>query len=272
MNRSFNLLIALFGVVFLFSCAPKTLGEIASTEKLPKKKDKELLEVLDSLSQVKPKTFYSKLAVDYKDTTRSISFKTSTKIVTDSAFNAIITYMKIPIVTAMITRDSVTVVNKRDKCYQKQTLSYIREMFGIDFSYRNVEELFLGRPLDYDVNQKYFVINNPYQYAVSTHKKKDKRRLDRKAKDDIIITYFLTPDGKNIRRTSVLSPSDSTEIIVDYTERELINTIRVPKKVEIEIKTPRNHMLVRLEYEKTEIDEPQELIIVIPDSYEKCDN
>ena len=39
----------------------------------------------------------------------------------------------------------------------------------------------------------------------------------------------------------------------------------------IQITTPRNKILVRLEYEKIEINEPQELIIVIPENYEKCD-
>ena len=44
----------------------------------------------------------------------------------------------------------------------------------------------------------------------------------------------------------------------------------VPEEVFIKIKTPRNTMFIQLKYEKAEIDEPQELIIVIPEKYEKC--
>jgi ABC-type microcin C transport system permease subunit YejE len=274
MTQFIKFVFAVFGLLWLGSCAPKFVTAIDETiplEKLPKKKDKELVETLDSLALVKPKTFYSKLSVDYKDTTREISFKTSLKIVSDSAVNAIITYAKIPIVTTMITKDTIKVVNRKDKCYVIQTLNYIKDNFGIDFTYNNIEELFLGRPLDYNVEQKYFVINDPYRYQISSHRKREKKRFERRAKEDIIINYFLTNDAKELKKTTIFSPSDTTEISVDYLSFQADKGIKVPENVLIQIKTPRNRIYVRLEYEKIEINEPQELIIVIPENYEKCD-
>lgn len=273
MNPFIKISISILGLFWLSSCAPKFvsgLDESLPLEKLPKKKDKELVETLDSLALVKPKSFYSKLSVDFKDTTREISFKTSLKIVSDSAVNAIITYAKIPIVTTMITKDTIKVVNRRDKCYVIQTLNYIKENFGIEFTYQNIEELFLGRPLDYNVNQKYFVINDPYRYQISSHRKREKKRFERKAKEDIIINYFLTNDAKDLKKTTIFSPSDSTEISVDYLSFQVDKGMKVPENVFIQIQTPRNKIFVRIEYEKIEINEPQELIIVIPENYEKC--
>ena len=118
MTQFIKLVFTIFGLLWLGSCAPKFVTSIDETlpqEKLPKKKDKELVETLDSLALIKPKSFYSKLSVDYKDTTREISFKTSLKIVSDSAVNAIITYAKIPIVTTMKTMETIIVVNRTDK-------------------------------------------------------------------------------------------------------------------------------------------------------------
>jgi len=270
MNRNFSLLSLLLLSSMLFSCARKMTEEIVVAEKLQKRKEKELVAVLDSLALVKPKTFYSKLSVDFKDTSTNISFKTSLKIVTDSAVNAIITYAKIPIVTAMITTDSIIVVNKRDKCFERETLSYIKDKFGIDFTYQNIEELFLGRPLDYNVDQKYFVVHDPYNYSISSHKKRERKRLDRKPKEDIVINYILSKDAKELSKTTITSPSDSTEIIVDYNSRKLVKNINVPYEVVIQITTPRNVMYIKLEYEKVEVDEPQELLIIIPEKYEKC--
>lgn len=270
MNRNFSLLLLLFISSVLFSCAKNMTEEIVVVEKLHKRKERELVAVLDSLALVKPKTFYSKLSVDFKDTSTNISFKTSLKIVTDSAVNAIITYAKIPIVTAMITTDSIIVVNKRDKCFERQTLTYIKDKFGIDFSYQNIEELFLGRPLDYNVDQKYFVVHDPYNYSISSHKKRERKRLDRKSKEDIIINYILSNDAKELSKTTIVSPSDSTEIVVDYKSRKLVKDINVPYEVLIKIATPRNIMYIKLEYEKVEVDEPQELLIIIPEKYEKC--
>ena len=273
MIQFIKLVFSVVGLFWLVSCSPKFVADMNESlplEKLPKKKDKELLETMDSLALLKPLTFYTKLSVDYKDTSREISFKTSVKLVSDSAFNAIITYAKIPIVTTMITKDTIKVVNRRDKCYVIQTLSYIKENFGIDFTYTNTEELFLGRPLDYNVNQKYFVINDPYYYQISSHRKREKKRFERKAKDDLIINYFLTNDAKELKKTTISSPSDTTEITVDYLSFQTAKGLKVPERVLIQIKTPKNKIFVRLEYEKIEINEPQELIIVIPENYEKC--
>jgi len=266
--RFFFFLLLVMGCI---GCSKKMTEHVISTEKLPKIKDKELVATLDSLHEIKVKTFYTKLSVDYKDTTRDISFKTSIKNVTDSAVNAIITYARIPIFTAMVTTDTVLVVNKTDKCYTKASLGYIKENFGIDFSYANIEELILGKPIDYSMDQRYFVINNPYQYIISSHRKKERRRLERKAKDDILIFYTLNDQAKQIESMAVESPSDSTTVIIDYLTWQTINDIQVPKEVYIYIKTPKNHITVRLEYEKVEINEPQELIIIIPESYEICD-
>jgi hypothetical protein len=274
MTQFIKLICAIFGLFWLSSCSPKFVTETNQPiplEKLPKIKDKDLLQTMDSLALIKLQSFYSKLSVDYKDTTREISFKTSLKIVSDSAFNAIITYAKIPIVTMMITKDTLKLINRKDKCYVIQTLNYIKENFGIDFTYKNIEELFLGRPLDYKFDQKYFVINDPYRYHISSHRKREIKRFERKAKDDIIINYFLTNDAKELKKTVISSPSDTTEITVDYLSFQRHKSIRVPEKLMIQITTPRNKILVRLEYEKIEINEPQELIIVIPENYEKCD-
>jgi hypothetical protein len=94
--------------------------------------------------------------------------------------------------------------------------------------------------------------------------------LDRKPKEDIVINYILSKDAKELSKTTITSPSDSTEIIVDYNSRNLVKNINVPYEVVIKIKTPRNVMYIKLEYEKVEVDEAQELLIIIPEKYEKC--
>jgi hypothetical protein len=249
-------------------------------EKLPKKKPQELIDVMDSLSHRKPTFFYTKISTDFSDTNRNISFKTSIRMVKDSAINTLITYAKIPMINSIIDVDTVTIVNKRDKCYIIQSLSYIKENFGIDFNYRNMEELILGMPLDYDITQKYFAIHDPYNYIVSSHKKRELKKLDRPdrqvdnrqlEKDDIIIKYYLTDDGHGLKAMNIESPSDSTIIQVDYLTREMVQNYNIPKTVNIVITSPRNQMRINMEYDKIEIDQPQPLFLVIPEGYEKCE-
>jgi hypothetical protein len=171
--------------------------------------------------------------------------------------------------------DSVTIVNKRDKCYIRQSLGYIKDNFGIDFNYRNIEELILGMPLDYDTAQKYFMIHDPHNYIVSSHKKRELKRIDRQDKvpqrEDIAIQYYLTDDAQSLKGMFIESPSDTTSIKVEYITREMVSSYNVPKEVYIVITSPRNQMRINMNYNKIEIDEPQPLHLVIPEGYEKCD-
>ncbi|MEY4602978.1 MAG: hypothetical protein RIT43_270 [Bacteroidota bacterium] len=270
MIRSINVL--LLAGVFLLSCAKK----MTETErvKLARKKTPELVMVMDSLSHKKPDFFYTKIATEFSDTNRNLNFKTSVRMVCDSAINTLITYANIPVVNAMITNDSVTIVNKRDKCYIKQSLGFIKENFGVDFNYRNLEELILGMPLDYDTTQKYFQIHDPYNYTLSSHKKRDLKRIDRMdrgPKEDVIIKYFLSDSLNSLKGMHIESPSDSTTIQVDYLSRENQKGFEIPKDVYIIITSPRNQIRISMTYNKTEIDEPQPLPFVIPEGYESCE-
>ena len=58
-----------FAVVLLASCGNRR----GDGEKLPKVKDKVLVETLDSLSQQNFDSFYSKMSTQYKDSSRNVS-------------------------------------------------------------------------------------------------------------------------------------------------------------------------------------------------------
>lgn len=263
-----------FGFVVLIalsaaSCSRKVVGE--GMEKLERRKTNELVATLDSLSTLKPRFFYSKISTKYRDTTQRVSFKTSIRMVKDSAINALITFAAIPIYNSMLTPDTLTLLNKRNKCYTKAQLSFLKENFGVAFDYRNVEELILGLPLAYDTNQKYFQIHNPFNYIISSHRKREIRRSDRRDLDEIIIKYFLSNDAKALKRMEIESPGDSTRIQVDYLSREMVSNYNVPKDVQINIRTPRNEIIIEMSYDKIEIDEPQSLFMIIPEGYEICE-
>ncbi|MES2800299.1 MAG: DUF4292 domain-containing protein [Bacteroidota bacterium] len=261
-----QLLVVCFGASLLTSCAKKLTD--GGQEKLPKVKATELVAVLDSISKLQPKYFYSKVSTRYQDTTRSNSFKTSIRLTQDSAVHTIISFAGIPLITALVTTDSVLISNKKDKCFIRQPLSYVKENFGVDFDYDNIEELILGLPLDYDTTQKYFQIHDPYNYILSSHKE---REIKRNEDDEVVLKYFFTNDIKQLRAIEIESPMDTTKITINYVTREQIGAYSVPKNLNVEIRSPRNHIFIDMEYEKTEVDVPKEMIIIIPESYEKCE-
>lgn len=261
-----------FGIsILLFSSCAKKLTEVEAV-KLPRVKEKVLMATLDSISLRKPEFLYSKLDSHFADGERDVNFKTSLRMKVDSAVNAIITYAKIPIITAMVTSDTVKISNKRDKCYIIENLGYFRNTFGIDFKYKNIEELLLGLPLDYNIDEKYFQIHDPYNYIVSSHRKRKIKRTEKgKTDEDILMKYYIHEDLKSIKRIEIESVEDSTHIDIHYLSRQEEKGYLIPKTMKVEIKTPKKIILIELEFDKAEINEPKELFIVIPESYGKCE-
>lgn len=279
--RNINWFVSI-GVLFIFaSCAPRPVEE--KLEKLEKQKPGVLLAVMDSLSYQRPESFYTKLKCQFNDTTRKLNFRTSIRCIKDSVMNPMITYAGIPIVNSLIRPDSLFISNRKDKCAVRTTMSFLKESFGVDFEYQNVEELLLGLPVAYDTAQKYFPINDPHHYIISSHRKREikfptkekkdlgiKKEQDDDRDDDVVIQYFIHPSLQSIKRMIILSPEDSTKIVVDYISRDTINGYLIPNEVEIDILTPRNHINLYLEYDKTEVNTPQEIYFVIPEDYEDC--
>lgn len=265
-----NISILAFFSVLQTACSKKLIAE--NTVKVERKKTQELLDKLDSISLRKPNTFYTKIATKFKDTTQDVSFKTSIRLVKDSAINALITYATLPVFNSIVTPDSVQILNKRQKCITKTKLSYIKENFGIAFEYKNVEELLLGLPLAYDGDQKYFQIHDPYNYIISSHRKREIKKADKKEKlqDDIIIKYFLNTDLSTLKKLEIESKEDTAKIEVNFLSWQMVDSFSVPQEVYIVIQTARNKMEISMNYDKVQINVPQQIVFVIPEEYGEC--
>ena len=145
--------------------------------------------------------------------------------------------------------------------------------------------------------QKYFQIHDPYNYIISSHRKriikKESKNKHEKEKDNnrdnilrrerngndedndednVIIRYFIHPSLKSISRMVIDSPEDTTHISIDYLSRDTVGTYLLPKEVVIDIVTARNHIVLTMDYDKTEINTPQEIYFVIPEEYDICNS
>lgn len=238
--------------------------------KLEKLKDTEITDVLDSLSSTEYRYFYTKLSTKYKDSAQSVSFKTSIRITRDSAVNALVTFARFPVLNAIVSKDSVQLTDKQKKCYSKESLSYLKESFGLDFSHSNVEELFFGMPVGYVKGDKYYRVDDPFNYTISSHSKREIKKNEKKDEREIITFYTLTDDLKQLKNIVIESPQDSTIIRLDYLSFEVVDGFIMPFEVTVSIESPKKSIFVQLEYNKTRIDEPEPIYFTIPEGYEQC--
>lgn len=260
--------IVVVGFLITMSCSR---NNTEGFEKLPKVKDDVLIEVLDSLHQQEVSYFYSKIGTKFKDSARSVSFKTSIRMINDSLINALIKYANIPIMNTLISPDSIIISNKREKCYVKQSLGYIKEQFGVDFTHENVEQFILGLPMGYEPEEKYYQVNGTDGYIIGSHRKKDIKKNERQNKKEIITYFKFSRDLSELKQTTIESPEDTTTIIINYETRELVDGMLLPKDVSLRIITPRQEISVNLDYNKTRINDEEQIYFIIPEDYGACE-
>ncbi|MDX1445452.1 DUF4292 domain-containing protein [Lishizhenia sp.] len=270
MNRSITKILTLTVIsVVLTACGVQQVND--KLDKLPRMKTNDLVDVLDSISLLKPEHFYSKISTDFSDGHVSYSFKTSLRVRRDSAINAFITYANIPMITAMITPDTLTIVNRREKCYIQENMEYLKSILGVEFKQRNLEEIFLGQPIDWNKDEKYFQIHDPYNYIISSHKKRQIKKADKKDDyDEIILLYYLDNKAQNLNKIVIENPIDTTHIEVNYKKRQMVDSLNVPELVDVLITTPRDTINIAMDYNKTKVNQRKKLYLAIPDDYEEC--
>lgn len=252
------------------SCGGGKKNHEAIADKLPKIKEEQLINLLDSLSKQRPNYFYSKISSRYSDKDLKISFKTSVRMTADSALQATITFARIPIYNSLVTPDTLKIVDRRKNCFLIEDMSYLKKTFDVDFQHHNLEEVLLGMPVGWDSNEDYYQIKDPYNYIISSHNKRSLRRSSRDITGDVYIKYYLDENAKTIDRMIIDSPADTTLIDIRYLQREMVENFWIPSEADVNIYTPRDTIFIDLKYTKTSINDPRTIYIGIPEKYDRC--
>jgi hypothetical protein len=256
--------------LLFFSCSKQWSRTEDKSDKLPKLKEKVFSAKMDSLHAVRPEYFYSKIKVSYSDEDRNISFKTSINVVLDSAVSAILSYAAIPIFTAYLDPEEITIVNKKDKCFTNKPISRYSELWGVELSFDNIQELVFGLPIGYIPGEKYHIINDPYEYILSSHKKREQKKSEKRHRSNIIYTYKLNATADQLISAQINSPADSFKIDIQYKQWQKKDQINFPKEMIVSIAGPNSSSKIKMVFNKLKTNEPRRLFMIIPESYEVC--
>lgn len=116
---------------------------------------------IDNLNQnyIHFKTFNAKIKVEYQDSKGKQPDVTAiVRIIKDSAIWISLTasFLNIEIYRALITKDSVILMNKQNREVQYRSLDYLQEVTEIPFDYNTLQDLLIGNPVFIDSNIVYY--------------------------------------------------------------------------------------------------------------------
>lgn len=204
------------------------------------------------------KTFSAKIKVDYQDNNGKQPDVTAiVRIIKDSAIwiSLTATILNVEIYRVLIKKDSVILLNKRDKEVQYRSIDYLQEVTQIPFDYKTLEDLLIGNPVFIDSNIVYYrKTDNQILFSMVS---KYFKNLLTVSSDNYLLTHSKLDDVDIARsRTADLT-------YADYENKTGINfsTYR-----EITV-SEKNRLDIRMNYKQYEFNKELSVSFNIPKNY-----
>lgn len=202
------------------------------------------------------KTFNAKIKVDYQDSKGKQPDVTAiVRIIKDSAIWVSLTasFLNIEIYRALITKDSVILLNKQDREVQYRSLDYLQEVTEIPFDYKTLQDLLIGNPVFIDSNIVYYkktenqilfsMVGQFFKHLLTlssdkyllTHSKLDDVDMNRNRTADLTYTDYENKSGINFStyREITVSEKNKLDIRLNFKQyefnKELSVSFNIPK-------------------------------------------
>lgn len=171
MKQIISTSIFLIFILMFFSCrtvkkinkaiAPKDTISVVTADQMNMDSLLMIKKTIENLNKnhIDFKTFNAKIKVEYQDSKGKQPDVTAiVRIIKDSAIWISLTasFLNIEIYRALITRDSVILLNKQVREVQFRSLDYLQEVTEIPFDYKTLQDLLIGNPVFCDSNIVYY--------------------------------------------------------------------------------------------------------------------
>lgn len=165
----------------------------------------------------------------------------------------------VPVAKLLLTNEKVLFYEKFQKKYYEGNYEFLNPLLGTNFRLRDVQNIFIGNPIDNFHKSKVKRIENP-DYYVFINTNSEKFRT----------TYFFDTENFRIREQRFLLLDKKNNILsVKYPLYQKIDGKIIPKKIEISSFVNDEFVSIILEF--TRVDYPDQLTIPfkLPKGYSK---
>lgn len=243
--------------------------------------------------------YYSARAdVTLRTPTDRRSFKAHVRAVRDSAVWLSITpALGIEVARALVTRDSVMLLDKLHDSYWVGDTAQAQARFGIQPGLKLLQEALLGLPIGLDTEEKFRSDREDGMYTLTSKEKRrfiraaedispgdtlpyDKdmreRRLERtlrraERRDAMVYKYWIDPDSLRVSRVLVTDLAHDQQADVRYMERKTVDGHSIPGLVVLSLSAPNGSATGTLQLDRIQLNGPLNLPFRIPEKFTPMD-
>lgn len=248
----FSLLLLIIALFFSSCKATKKVGgkEVISAETLKR----DLIK-----NQVRAEGIDARAKVRFKDGSMSQSATATIKMITDSLVWMSVRKFGFEVARAQITADSVYFVDRFNRQYAIEDLSFLSETYGLPASLETLQAVLLGNPVFFSSAPMRLERAESY-YKLSSEK-------------DIKATYWIGVLSRELSKINFEQPEEEQQIeinLLDYkplSDSQLFSYLR---KMNVN-SSATGEIELELEFTDVKLDQPKSIRFEIPNNYSKIE-
>lgn len=216
----------------------------------------------------------AKIKTKYKTSSgENQSFKTYLRIKKDSAIWATVTFLNVPIMTAILTPDSVKVLNKKDKKYFLGSFDYITNFVKTPIDYYQIQNLLVGNPISLDTLNPHYIVEIDDDVYLSSMKKSELEPILNRKKEHFgwIYRYWIN-ELYSPGKTILNNPGQANSLTIEQNDYKRIDNYAFPNKTDATFTSNKDTIEIKLNYSKIKTNEAQEMPFEITSKYSSYDN
>lgn len=263
-------MVVFLSVTFLYSCSGRK--KTVDGEKLKNHSPKYLIDSLNK-TELTYDWLRTKGNATLKFQSDENTIKTNFRIRNDSAIWTNLSKSAIPLLTALLSQDSVKFLKKiNGKEYFLGDYKEINNLLNLDLDYMLLQDFVSGNPIMFDYDAKFKSKISDGLYLLSSDKSKKIDKLLKKGKSNnkrkLLYRCWIEPSNFKCAKVEINFLTDSTNLEVNYSDWMEVNGRLFPSKSSIDVTTPYDTISLEMKYSsKIKVNEPQKLPFKVSENY-----
>lgn len=203
------------------------------------------------------KTLEAKIDAFYDDGENSQDINIKLRIQKDKTIWMSGNFLGIPMAKIMITPDRIQYYEKIHKTYFDGDFSLLKEAFGVDMTYEQVQNLLLGQAL--------FGLKNGVNETIQGE---DILLTPKHQNEKFDIFYLINPANFKLKSQEAIMANNDT-LRVSYSDYETVKGQKIPSKIKIESIQFNQKTKIKLDIRNVELDNNLKFPFEIPEGYKE---
>ncbi len=253
MNNWLKILLFVLTASLFVACSPGQ--KLVSDTKAKKRTVNFLLRQIQNNS-LKYQWFGTKAKIKFEDNKNKVAFSAVIRMKKDSLIWMKLKKMNVEGLRVRITPETIEIINRQESAYLKKPFSFLKNEFGLEVSFSDLQNLIVGNPFFYE-NQKFISAVESNQNVLKTPSALKS-----------VLKIYMAPE--NFLLNEIRGSADNNSVSIEYADYTELSNQKIAITKDVHVDSEESGIIkIKMSFSKMTLDEVQKVGFSVPDSYRR---